>query len=73
MTLDAGALQGHPLYLPDGTIPPAHFLNWGTLFYNRASNLALGTSLAGTEPGATRWGRRTGRSPDLAPVMFARQ
>ena len=24
MTVDAGALAGHPLYLPDGTVPPAH-------------------------------------------------
>jgi len=60
MTLDAGALEGHPLYLPDGTIPPAHFLNWGTLFYDRADNLALGTVLEGADPAATRWGRRTG-------------
>lgn len=62
LTLDAGALQGHPLYLPDGTIPPAHFVNWGTLFYNRARNLAIGTMLRGSVPAATRWGRRTGPS-----------
>src|SRR5690349_14877606 len=47
MTLDADALEGHPLYLPDGTIPPAHYLNWGSLFYNRERNLAVGTSLRG--------------------------
>ena len=35
MTFDADALAGHPLYLPDSSIPPAHYLNWGTLFYNR--------------------------------------
>lgn len=62
MTLDAGALQGHPLHLPDGTIPPAHFLNWGTLFYKRASNLALGAVLDGAEPAATRWGGGPGRA-----------
>jgi len=84
MTLDAGALQGHPLYLPDGTIPPAHFLNWGTLFYDRADNLALGTQLEGADPAATRWGRRTGLTgptqlhfwtetgrPDLQVTIFA--
>ena len=84
MTLDAGALQGHPLYLPDGTIPPAHFLNWGSLFYDRTDNLALGTFLEGAEPAATRWGRRTGPtgptqlhfwtetgSPDLQVTIFA--
>jgi hypothetical protein len=60
MTLDAGALQGHPLYLPDGTVPPAHFLNWGTLFYDPADNLAVGTQLEGAEPAATHWERRTG-------------
>jgi hypothetical protein len=60
MTLDAGSLEGHPLYLYDGTIPPAHYLNWGTLFYDRADNLALGTLLQGAQPAATRWGRRTG-------------
>lgn len=60
MTLDAGALEGHPLYLPGGTIPPAHYLNWGTLFYNRADNLAIGTALAGAQPAASRWGARTG-------------
>lgn len=62
MTLDSGALQGHPLYLTDGTVPPAHFLNWGSLFYSRASNLALGAILEGAEPAATRWGRRSGPS-----------
>jgi len=84
MTLDAGALEGHPLYLPDGTVPPAHFLNWGTLFYSRSSNLALGTTLEGAEPAAARWGRRTGPTgptqlhfwtsmgrPDLQLTIFA--
>ena len=84
MTLDAGALQGHPLYLPDGTIPPAHFLNWGTLFYDRVDNLALGTQLEGAAPAATRWGRRTGPTgptqlhfwtetgrPDIEVTIFA--
>ena len=60
MTLDADALEGHPLYLPDGTIPPAHYLNWGTLFYNRERNLAVGTTLRGAAPAASRWGARTG-------------
>lgn len=84
MTLDAGALEGHPLYLPDGTIPPAHFLNWGTLFYDRPDNLALGTVLESADPAATRWGRRTGPTgptqlhfwtetgrPDLQVTIFA--
>jgi len=84
MTLDAGALAGHPLYLPDGTVPPAHFVNWGTLFYDRAANLALGTVLAGAAPAAKHWGRRTGRTgltqlhfwtsmgrPDLEVTIFA--
>ena len=84
MTLDAGALEGHPLYLPDGTVPPAHYLNWGTLFYNRAANLAIGTELRGAEPAAARWGRRSGPTgptqlhfwtsmghPDLQVSVFA--
>lgn len=84
MTLDADALEGHPLYLPDGTIPPAHYLNWGTLFYNRERNLAIGTSLRGAAAAATRWGARTGPesstrlhiwtqtgSPDLEATIFA--
>jgi hypothetical protein len=84
MTLDAGALEGHPLYLPDGTIPPAHYLNWGTLFYDRSDNLALGTVLEGATPAAARWGARTGPSgptqlhfwtltgrPDLQVTIFA--
>jgi hypothetical protein len=84
MTLDAGALQGHPLYLPDGTVPPAHHLNWGTLFYNRSENLALGTVLEGARPAAANWGARTGPSgptqlhfwtqtgrPDLQVTIFA--
>src|SRR5689334_4536294 len=84
MTLDAGALEGHPLYLPDGTIPPAHFLNWGTLFYDRSDNLAIGTMLEGAASAVTRWGRRTGPTgptqlhfwtqtgkPDLQLTIFA--
>ncbi|HKW96539.1 MAG TPA: N,N-dimethylformamidase beta subunit family domain-containing protein [Bryobacteraceae bacterium] len=84
MTLDAGALEGHPLYLPDGSVPPAHFLNWGTLFYDRADNLALGTDLEGARPAASRWNMRTGPTgptqlhfwtqtgrPDLALTIFA--
>jgi hypothetical protein len=57
MTLDADALEGHPLYLPDGTIPPAHHLNWGTLFYNRARNFAIGTTLRGAPPLGGELGR----------------
>jgi hypothetical protein len=60
MTLDADALEGHPLYLPDGTIPPASGLNWGTLFYNRAQNFALGTMLRGATPASRHWAARTG-------------
>jgi hypothetical protein len=60
MTMDAGALAGHPLYLPDGTVPPAHHVNWGTLFYNRSSNLALGTVLEGARPAVTHYGQRGG-------------
>jgi hypothetical protein len=64
MTLDADALRGHPLYLPDGTIPPANFLNWGTLFYSRERNLAVGTTLRGAAPAPTRWAARTGPASD---------
>ena len=84
MTLDADALEGHPLYLPDGTIPPAHRLNWGTLFYNRERNLAIGTTLRGAPPAAGNWGARSGPtsptqlhfwtqtgSPDLEVTIFA--
>jgi len=85
MTLDADALAGHPLYLPDGiTIPPAHYLNWGTLFYNRERNVAIGTRLRGAPPAASRWGARTGPtsptqlhiwtetgSPDLEVTLFS--
>lgn len=60
MTLDADALEGHPLYLPDGTIPPASQLNWGTLFYDRARNLAVGTALRGAAPASRHWAARTG-------------
>jgi N,N-dimethylformamidase beta subunit-like, C-terminal len=62
MTLDADALEGHPLYLPDGTIPPAHHLNWGTLYYNRERNLAVGAVLAGGMSAASNWGARSGPS-----------
>jgi hypothetical protein len=49
MTFDTGALQGQPLYLPDGTVPDNQFTNWGSLFYNREANLAVGTALEGAE------------------------
>jgi hypothetical protein len=84
MTLDADALEGHPLYLPDSTIPPAHYINWGTLFYNRERNVAVGTRLQGAPPAASRWGARTGPSsptqlhiwtetgsPDLEVTLFS--
>jgi hypothetical protein len=50
MTFDTGALQGQPLYLPDGKVPDNHFTNWGSLFYNREDNLAVGVALDGAEP-----------------------
>ncbi|MCW5976919.1 MAG: discoidin domain-containing protein [Bryobacteraceae bacterium] len=50
MTLDAGALQGQPLHLPDGRMPDNHFTNWGSLFYNREANVAVGAQLNGAEP-----------------------
>jgi len=84
MTLDADALEGHPLYLPDGTIPPAHHLNWGTLFYDRVRNFAIGTTLRGAPPASGNWGARSGPtsvtqlhfwtetgSPDLEVAIFA--
>ncbi|MSV36055.1 MAG: hypothetical protein EXQ47_10750 [Bryobacterales bacterium] len=49
MTFDAGALQGQPLYLPDGKIPDNQFTNWGSLFYNRDANVAVGVTLDGAE------------------------
>ena len=49
MTFDAGALQGQPLYLPDGKIPDNQFTNWGSLFYNRDANIAVGVTLDGAE------------------------
>lgn len=49
MTFDAGALQGQPLHLPDGKIPDNHFTNWGSLYYDRANNIAVGTELDGSE------------------------
>jgi hypothetical protein len=50
MTFDTGALQGQPLFLPDGKVPDNHFTNWGSLYYNREANLAVGAELDGTEP-----------------------
>ena len=50
MTFDTGALQGQPLHLPDGTIPDNQFTNWGSLFYSREANLAVGAELDGAEP-----------------------
>ncbi len=47
MTLDAGALQGQPLFLPDGKVPDNQFTNWGSLFYDRTANLAVGAALDG--------------------------
>src|ERR1700716_3392059 len=35
MTFDTGALQGQPLFLPNGKVPDNQFTNWGSLFYNR--------------------------------------
>lgn len=49
MTFDTGALQGQPLYLPNGKIPDNQFTNWGSLFYNREANLATGVALSGSE------------------------
>src|SRR5947207_119936 len=49
MTFDAGALQGQPLYLPDGKVPDNQFTNWGSLFYNREANLAVGAALDGAQ------------------------
>ena len=49
MTFDTGALQGQPLFLPDGKVPDNQFTNWGSLFYNRQANLAVGTQLDGAE------------------------
>lgn len=50
MTFDAGALQGQPVFLPDGKVPDNQFTNWGSLYYNREANLAVGTQLDGAEP-----------------------
>ena len=50
MSVDAGALQGQPLFLPNGKVPDNHFTNWGTLFYHRDANVAVGTHLQGAEP-----------------------
>jgi hypothetical protein len=84
MTFDAGALQGQPLYLPNGKVPDNQFTNWGSLFYNRAANLVVGASLDGAE--GSRHARRghsrfTGVStlqlmaisgnPNMEMVLFA--
>ena len=50
MTVDTGALQGQPLFLPNGKVPDNQFTNWGTLFYHREANVAVGTHLQGAEP-----------------------
>ena len=50
ITVDAGALQGQPLFLPNSKVPDNHFTNWGTLFYHREANIAVGTQLEGAEP-----------------------
>jgi len=47
MTFDTGALQGQPLFLPDGKVPDNQFTNWGSLFYNGEANLAVGATLDG--------------------------
>src|SRR5438128_2741177 len=49
MTFHTGALQGQPLYLPDGKVPDNQFTNWGSLFYNREANLAVGVALDGAQ------------------------
>ncbi len=49
MTFDTGALQGQPLHLPDGKAPDNQFTNWGSLFYDRAANLAVGVQLDGAD------------------------
>lgn len=49
MTFDTGAWQGQPLHLPNGKVPDNQFTNWGSLFYDRAANLAVGTALEGVE------------------------
>ena len=49
MTLDAGALQGQPLFLPDGKVPDNQFTNWGSLFYDRQANVVVGVELDGAE------------------------
>ncbi|MBI1357746.1 MAG: hypothetical protein GC160_25695 [Acidobacteria bacterium] len=49
MTLDAGALQGLPRRLPNGRAPDNLFTNWGSMFYDREKNLAVGVDLRGQE------------------------
>jgi len=84
MTFDAGALQGQPLFLPNGKIPDNQFTNWGSLFYDRAANLAVGAELDGAEGsrharrGYSRFAREstlqlmavTG-NPNLEIILFA--
>jgi hypothetical protein len=49
MTLDTGALQGQPLYLPVGKIPDNQFTNWGSLFFNAKTGVVVGATLRGAE------------------------
>ncbi len=42
MTVDTGALQGQPLFLPNGKVPDNHFTNWA-----RSSTIARPTSPSG--------------------------
>lgn len=84
MTFDTGALQGQPLHLPDGKAPDNQFTNWGSLFYDRAANLAVGVQLDGADRsrlarrGYSRFTRRsllqlmaiTG-NPKLEIIIFA--
>src|SRR5260370_18282083 len=49
MTVDAGALQGQPLFLHDRRVPDNQFTNWGSLFSNREANLAVGAALDGAQ------------------------
>src|SRR5262249_28620819 len=49
MTFDTGALPGQPPFLPPGKKPDNQFTNWGSLFYNREANLAVGVALDGAE------------------------
>ena len=84
MSLDTGALQGLPLYLPDHQAPDNLFTNWGSLFYHRHKNVVMGTQLDGAEPsrharrGHSRFSREstfqlttTTGHPDMAITFFA--